>query len=236
MNLFYAPPEHVSGRRIELGASEARHASRALRYRKGDPIRVTDGKGSLYEGTVSEITPKRVILEWEEKSQESPPRPDCVLGMGVIKKRDRLEFAVEKAVELGVSGIALFRSRHTVKENVRLDRLESAVLSAMKQSLRCWLPEVELFDSPEAVIGRFGSRKILLAHRESEGKIPARASVNGKYLLLVGPEGGFSEEEVGRLGERGARAVSLGDHRLRTETAAVVLLDRVRREGDSSPA
>lgn len=234
MNLFYAPPEQVSGRRIELGASEARHATRALRYRKGDPIRVTDGEGSLYEGTVSEITPKRVVLEWEEKSQEPPPRPDCVLGMGVIKKRDRMEFAVEKAVELGVWHVALFRSRHTVKENVRLDRLESTALSAMKQSLRCWLPAVELFDSPEAVMGRFGGRKILLAHRESEGKNPARPSENEKFLLLVGPEGGFSGEEVDRLVERGARSISLGDHRLRTETAALVLLDRVRQNRASS--
>lgn len=234
MNLFYATPEQVTGRRIELAESEARHASRALRYRKGDPIRVTDGEGCLYEGNVSEITSKRVVVEWEEKTRQSPPEPDCVLGMGIIKKRDRLEFAAEKAVELGASAVALFRSRHTVKENVRLDRLESAALSAMKQSLRCWLPEVELFDSPEAVMGRYGGREIWLAHRESEGKIPARASENDKYLLLVGPEGGFSEEEIGRLIELGARGVGLGNHRLRTETAAVVLLDRVRQNRRSS--
>lgn len=231
MNLFYAPPGRISGRRIRLDESEARHAARVLRYREGDAIRLTDGEGTLYKGKVSRVDRNEVDVEWTEREEVPPPRPARVLGMGIIKKRDRLEFAVEKAVELGASGIALFRSRHSEKENVRMDRLESAALSAMKQSLRAWLPAVELYDSPEEVMEAHGEKgAVILAH--GEGDHPFEPSGYGgleKLLLMVGPEGGFSDEEVGRARQNGAGVVSLGSYRLRTETAAIVMLSGLLR-------
>lgn len=231
MNLFYAPPARISGRRIRLDESEARHAARVLRYREGDAIRLTDGQGTLYEGRISRVGRNEVDVEWTEREKIPSPRPHRVLGMGIIKKRDRLEFAVEKAVELGASGIALFRSRHGEKENVRMDRLESAALSAMKQSLRTWLPSIQLYDSPEEVMEEHGEAGgVILAHGEGDQPFePTGYEGADKLLLMVGPEGGFSDEEVRRAREKGAGVVSLGSCRLRTETAALVMLSGLLR-------
>lgn len=230
MNFFYAPKEQVFGEIIELGDQEAKHAAKVLRNREGDSIVIVDGEGGRYHCEIKQINRAGLKAEIQEKEQLAAPSPRKVLAMGLIKKRDRLEFAVEKAVELGVSDIALFRSRHSVKQNVRMDRLEATVLSAMKQSLRAWLPEVRLYDSLENVLDHFSDYRVLLAHK-TEGIDAATllTDLEGteKLLALVGPEGGFSQEEIEFVKDRGAESVSLGNYRLRTETAAIALLSRL---------
>lgn len=230
MNLFYAPPNQIDGEHIELLDQEARHAARVLRYREGDPIILVDGKGGWFEGKVRQILNHSVQIEIEKHTRKDPPYPRLVLGLAVLKKKDRLEFAVEKAVELGVMEIALFRSEHTVKENVRMERLEATALSAMKQSLRAYLPPIQLFDSPDSVIRKYPDHKLLVAHEKSEGKSGISDSNRSaeKLLLMVGPEGGFSEEEIATMQSQkcSGQLVSLGEHRLRTETAAVVFLSQ----------
>lgn len=228
MNIFYAPSEQIAGHSIELLGQEARHAGQVLRYRKGDSITVVDGRGGWYEGTVQTILKDTVQISIDRHFLKKTPQPELVLGLGIIKKRDRLEFAVEKAVELGVSEIALFRSRYTVKEKIRRDRLEKTMLSAMKQSLRSYLPEVEMFDSVYSVVETYDDCKVLIAHQAggNETGIPDETKREDKLLLLVGPEGGFSPEEIQNLSERGAELVTLGDHRLRAETASLALLSQ----------
>lgn len=228
MNIFYAPPEQIAGHSIELLGQEARHAGQVLRYRKGDSITVVDGQGGWYEGTIHTILKDTVQISIDRHFLKKPPQPELVLGLGIIKKRDRLEFAVEKAVELGVSEIALFRSRYTVKEKIRRDRLEKTVLSAMKQSLRAHLPEIEMFESVYSVVETYNDCKVLIAHQEGENGtgIPDKIKREAKLLLLVGPEGGFSPEEIQNLSEKGAELVTLGNHRFRTETASTVFLSQ----------
>ncbi len=111
MNIFYAPPSQIHGDVAELLDQEAHHASKVMRMREGDRLIVVDGEGSRYEGPIRRITKKSVQIELQEHQQFDKPVPKIILGMGIIKKRDRLEFAVEKAVELGASRIALFRQR-----------------------------------------------------------------------------------------------------------------------------
>ncbi|MDX1619062.1 MAG: RsmE family RNA methyltransferase [Balneolaceae bacterium] len=236
MNLFYAPTDQIEGQYLELRAQEARHASKVLRYREGDAITVVDGEGGRYRGTIRNILNDTIRIEIETRERVEAPGPKRVLGMGIIKKRDRLEFAVEKAVELGVAEIALFRGRHTVKENVRFDRLEATALSAMKQSLRAHLPDVCLFDSLASLLEAYPGHERLIAHNPSQeediaetaDRVAGRYTSADKLLLLVGPEGGFSQEEVELVlsDTYSGQVVSLGEHRLRTETAAVVFLSR----------
>ncbi len=232
MNIFYTPPEHIQGEQLELTGREAHHAGKVMRYREGDEITVVDGRGGRYRGKVARIDRELLQVRIEEKEELHPAKPERVLALGIIKKRDRMEFAVEKAVELGVSEIVLFRSRHTVKENVRIDRLEMSALSAMKQSLRAWLPDVRVMDSLERVVGHYKGHTPILAHGDSDipvEQLPEKVCADD-LLLLVGPEGGFSNEEVGRIIDKGGRKVSLGGHRLRAETAAIVLLSRLSPE------
>lgn len=224
MNIYYAPPERIANGFIELQGQESRHAHKVMRVREGDSLTVVDGKGGRYAGPVARITKKIVQVKIEEEEQFPPPEPQLILGMGVIKKRDRLEFAVEKAVELGVSEICLFRSRHTVKQNVRMDRLESTARSAMKQSLRTWLPEISFSPSFEHLLEAYSDIPAYIAHEKVEsGELPEHKN-GGRILLLVGPEGGFAEEEVTMALRGGAQAISLGKRRLRAETAAVVIV------------
>ena len=227
MNIFYAPPEQIHGNIIELEGQEAKHASKSLRYSEGDNITVVDGCGGWYEGTVRDIRKNTVAIKINDSKNIKSPSPKLSLGLSIIKKRDRLEFAVEKAVELGVSDIILFRSEHTVKQNVRMDRLESTAISAMKQSLQAWLPAIKIVDGLDQVLAQ-SEAKILVAHEkveDSSGKI-SDYKKEERLLLLVGPEGGFSEEEISKISEAGGDQVSLGDNRLRAETAVVVFLSQ----------
>lgn len=230
MNIFYAPPSQINNGFAELLDQEAAHASKVMRAREGDKLTVVDGEGGWYEGLIRRITKKSLQVEITTKRQISDPAPHLILGMGIIKKRDRLEFAVEKAVELGASQIALFRSDHTIKENVRMDRLESIAISAMKQSLRAWLPEITLYHSFEAMLEAVPDASFLAAHEKVDDKAHQIDSQNTsdeeRLLLLVGPEGGFSTDEIDTLHEKDAQLVSLGANRLRTETAAVAFLSQ----------
>jgi 16S rRNA (uracil1498-N3)-methyltransferase len=229
MNIFYAPPSQLNNGFIELLDQEATHASKVMRAREGDRLVVVDGKGGRYEGLIRRITKKSVQVEIEDRQQFSKRKPELILGMGIIKKRDRLEFAVEKAVELGVSEIYLFRSEHTVKENVRMDRLKSIAKSAMKQSLQAWLPEITLFHSFEDMLASASEENFIVAHEKVDAddfKIDVSKTNGESLLLLVGPEGGFSISEIKTLKERDAQIVSLGSSRLRTETAAVTFLSQ----------
>lgn len=230
MNIFYAPPSQIRDNIAELTGQEARHASKVLRAREGDRLVIVDGQGRRYEGPIVQVTSKRVQIKLEDRQYTPAPQPELVLGMGIIKKRDRLEFAVEKAVELGAKHIALFRSEHTIKKNVRLERLESIVLSAMKQSLRSWLPDISVFQSVGEVVNHFSDAQSLMAHEKVSSNIkvsPASSLADEeRLLLLVGPEGGFSSGEVDRAKEEGARLVSLGSYRLRAETAVVTFMSQ----------
>ena len=228
MNIFYASPEQISTNHIELSGEEAKHAAKVLRYQQGDSITVVDGEGGWYEGRVSRILRDAMHIEVDSKTDRKKPAPDRTIAMGIIKKRDRLEFAVEKAVELGASEIVLFRGEHSVKQNVRGDRLQSTVLAAMKQSLRAWLPEVTVCSSLKEVLQRFGNKKILVARQSEEGPIGIPDPLKEPFdlLLTVGPEGGLSEDEISLLKRHEATYVSLGKNRLRTETAVVAFLSQ----------
>lgn len=228
MNIFYAPPEQIYAGQIELAGQEAKHASKVMRYRVGDAITIVDGKGGWYDCEIRQINKNIVTAGLISSRRVKAQSPETVLAMGLLKKRDRLEFAVEKAVELGVSEIALFRSRHSVKENVRMDRLEKTVLSAMKQSLQAWLPKVYLYNSLKEVIKHYEEHDYLLAHENTDAisGIPDEVKEHSKLLLLVGPEGGFSKSEIEVAIQQNAKLISLGKNRLRTETAAIAFLSQ----------
>jgi len=227
MNIFYAPPDQIQDNVVELTGQEAIHASKALRYQKGDSITVVDGIGGWYEGRIQLISNDTVRIAVQNHIIEKHPRPEVIVGMGIIKKRDRLEFAVEKAVELGVREIALFRGEHSVKQNVRADRLESIAVSAMKQSLQVWLPAIKVYKNMDDILRTYFGYKVMAAHQKGDKgfkQSPKRKDNN--TLLLVGPEGGFSQMEMELLTKENAHLISLGENRLRTETAVITFLSQ----------
>ena len=226
MNQFYAAPDQVSGSVIRLTGQEAKHASKVLRLKEGDPVRVTDGKGTVYEAIVQAVSKGELVADIRDKKAQTRPA-NVILCLGLIRKRDRLEFAAEKATELGVSGIYLFNADHTEPFKVRVDRIESAVLQAMKQSLRVFLPSVKLFESLDQLLNQIQGDADYIEAAQDGGKFTDVAGESGRdRYLFVGPEGGLSEREINLLQERNPQRVKLGEYRLRAETAAIVMAER----------
>lgn len=227
MDLFFVHPSDVQLSHLTLRDQEARHAGKVMRYRPGDTVFATDGEGHLYKTELIETHRNHVLLELLEQRFEQRSHPELTLCLGLIKKRDRMEFAVEKAVELGASHIMVFKGEYSQKEKVREDRLESTILAAMKQSQRVYLPTLTVSSSLEEVLKSHGGEAdIIVADETSVNEKISRGSNN--ILLIVGPEGGFSSNETGLCERWNAQMYSLGNKRLRTETAAILMVDRFR--------
>jgi 16S rRNA (uracil1498-N3)-methyltransferase len=223
LNIFYAPPSQIHGSLIELKGREAGHASKVLRYAKGDSITVVDGKGNLYEGKIYDSTGGSVQIRASGEPIKNKNRPNVRLAAGIIKKQDRLEFIVEKAVELGVRELIFFRGEHSVKQNMRLGRLKSIAVSAMKQSLRAWLPNLQVYNSLEEILKDYSTCNFIAARQGSTRSFGTikKKDLKEKPCLLIGPEGGLSKNELDHLQKQEAQFISLGTSRLRTETAAI---------------
>jgi 16S rRNA (uracil1498-N3)-methyltransferase len=229
---FYAKPEHILGDRLELHDQEAHHASKVLRLSEGDEFWATDGRGSRYRVITTSVGKKQVTSEIQEHQQVESTAPAVVLVMSPTKQRARLETAVEKAVELGADEIMLLQSERTERSKIRMDRLETIVETAMKQSLRVWKPTLTEVDSLEALLKHEKESLLWLAHEAVSEDQPAGFSeeqhrqfqIAERVLVFVGPEGGYSETEVQLARDHGAEIISLGSHRLRAETAAIAIL------------
>ncbi len=217
---FYVPPDAFAGARVVLPEPEARHATRVLRLRAGAEIEVVDGQGGRYRVRLTHTAIGEAEGEVVAREHEPPP-PPFTLALGVLKADERFEFALEKAVELGVTRLVPLLTARVEARRVRLDRLHAHALAAMKQSLRAHLPEIT---APQALADVLTPGALLLHESAPAEAILPRLlpAADAPVTLLIGPEGGFSDAEVAQATLAGARIASLGPVRLRAETAAVV--------------
>ncbi len=238
MQLFYCK-DITPNAFCTLDAEESRHAVRVLRLREGDELNVTDGRGNLYRCQIVEANDRAAVIRNEEvvirNSQDalaSIPNssliiPNLHLAVAPTKNPSRMEWLVEKAVEIGVGEITLLNCDHSERSFLKTDRLEKLAVSAMKQSLHTVLPEIHPAVSLRDLLFTFRfplSTQKFIAHCEADKpRTPlATALQPGKdAVVLIGPEGDFSEEEIALALECGFQPVSLGPSRLRTETAAL---------------
>lgn len=238
MELFYST--NIKKSVITLSGAEADHCARVMRHKEGDGIFIIDGEGGLYNCKISSVTlPKRgdAVVECAilEKSQGVGQRNYClVMAVCPTKNMDRFEWFVEKATELGVDSIVPLVSEHSIRTNVKKERLEALVLAATKQSLKSCLPEVEDSVSVSDFLLRdFGEGALkLIAHCEEGAKRTVReyVSISQKPLnvvIMIGPEGDFSQREIALAKEKGFLPLTLGPSRLRVETAAVVSVSEI---------
>jgi len=234
MNLFYANPEDILGDSIRIDGQESIHVTKVLRHSVGDEIFVTDGIGYRYHCVIETISKKSVSLSVQKKSFIKPNEQAVSVAIGLIKKRDRLEFAVEKITELGAREIFIYVGDHSEKSSLRLDRIESTVISAMKQSLRYTLPKVHYHQSMAQLLEEISGNGPVIVGDETEDvdsteKARTIAAESRGFTLLIGPEGGFSGNERNLFKQYNVCLCSLGSHRLRTETAAIIMTDRFIR-------
>ncbi len=222
----YAPPSFVEGDRLRLPEEEARHAVRVLRRRAGDEVVVVDGEGGWYRVRLDRVNKKHasgVILE--RRINVGEPDYDLTVGIAVLKNPNRFETFLEKAVELGVTTVAPLLTARTEKTVVRASRAQRIMVAAMKQCGRSRLPR---FAPPETFANHLDSDPPdlgVICH-EKTGPVSLLSALRAcpsarRVRVLVGPEGGFTDDEVEAAGRAGYRAVSLGPRRLRAETAGV---------------
>jgi 16S rRNA (uracil1498-N3)-methyltransferase len=231
---FYAPPERFTGGRVRLGDEEAHHICRVLRLGPGDKIHVFDGLGHEYlveiEIAAGRVVSGRVLAE---VPQEKEAPLSLALAQG-LAKGDKLELVIQKATEIGVKEVIPVHTARSVLKisegTRRTERWQRIAREASKQCGRTFVPRVESVTTLEALSARFKEFDAVLIFWEEERARRLRAALaelagKGKVrrlLILVGPEGGFTQEEVDLVVEAGALPVTLGPRILRTETAGLV--------------
>ena len=227
MQLFYCKDITPEGF-CSLDAEESRHAVKVLRLRVGDDLNVTDGRGSLYHCRIIQANVDECLLmPLPGVGPAEIPEASIHLAVAPTKNPSRMEWLVEKAVEIGVGEITLLQCDHSERSFLKTDRLEKLAISAMKQSLHTLLPEIHPAVSMREWLPTINcqlSTQKFIAHCEADKpRIPlADALLPGRdAVVLIGPEGDFSEEEIALALKCGFQPVSLGPSRLRTETAAL---------------
>ena len=222
MHVFYAPDIAINP---ELPEEEAGHCLRVLRLSIGDEVTLTDGIGNFYKAVISATGGKRCQVKVTETiPQEKGWNGYLHVAIAPTKNMDRTEWFVEKATEIGFDELTFLNCRFSERKVIKNERIEKILISAIKQSLKARLPKLnEMTDFNKFINQEFKGQKFI-AHCY-EGEKPLLRDVLRKdedAVVLIGPEGDFSPEEVALAAEKGFQAVSLGKSRLRTETAALV--------------
>lgn len=228
---FYAPPSAFRAGRVVLPEDEAHHVRSVLRGREGDEIVVVDGEGGWHRVQIDHAGAQQVVgTVLQTRRDVGEPDVHVTVGLGLLTKRARFETFVEKAVELGVRRIVPLHTTHTEAETLRMERTRNVMIAALKQCRRSVLPSLSTPRSLGAVLDAATADVRLVCH--GEASTPVVRALDGlgreeKVLVLVGPEGGFTDEEVQQAVETGYTAVSLGGRRLRAETAGIVAVNAV---------
>jgi 16S rRNA (uracil1498-N3)-methyltransferase len=218
--LFYQPDLNDP----YLTPEESRHAVRVLRMRAGDPLELTDGKGNLCQATLKTIDERKTGFTITGKKHISKRPYSIHLVIAPTKNMDRMEWMVEKITEIGVDKITFVRCKTSERPSISLDRLQKLTISAMKQSKQVWLPElVDMMPFKEFLTTVTEDQRFIAYVDDSNpDHLASVVKPGGNYVLLVGPEGDFTAEELAEALGHGFQKVSLGKNRLRTETAGVV--------------
>ena len=222
MHVFYTPDIQTS---TELPEEEAQHCVRVLRLTAGDEISLTDGKGNFYRAEISVATHKRCLVNIKETIYQEPLWDGHLhIAMAPTKNMDRNEWFAEKATEIGFDELTFLNCRFSERKVIKTERIEKILVSAIKQSLKARLPRLnEMTDFCTFIEKDFNGQKFIAHCYEGEKPLLKDVLTKGEdALVLIGPEGDFSEEEVKKAIEKGFVPISLGKSRLRTETAALV--------------
>lgn len=215
---------------LTLPEEESKHCVKVLRHSEGDPIEIVDGKGHLYKCIITDANPKKVTIRIEETlKEENPWKGSLVVAIAPTKNIERMEWLVEKLTEIGVDIIIPMKCEHSERKILKTDRLEKKIISAMKQSLKTVKPKLSEISEFRDIISNYERfpQKFICYCDEILGKESLACQIKAAEdtIILIGPEGDFSKEEIKESIGKGYIPVSLGPCRLRTETAALVATD-----------
>jgi len=234
MALFYVP-DLVSGH--VLPEEESQHAIKVLRLQVGAEITVVDGVGGYYKAKISNPHPKHCTFEITERLQEYRKRDFHLhIAIAPTKNIERLEWFIEKATEIGIDEITPLLCRFSERKIIKAERLEKIIVSAAKQSVKAYFPILHPLCTFDELIKTHQASQKFIAHCYEEDKklLQNEIKKSTDVLILIGPEGDFSKEEVQKALSVGFIPVSLGNSRLRTETAGVVACHTVNLRNEES--
>lgn len=222
MNLFYTPD--INSGIYSLNQEESRHCRTVLRLDEGDIVYLTDGKGTLYESRIIDSRSKLVTVEIIDRKYNYNRRNYRLhLAVAPTKNIDRFEWFIEKATEIGIDEITPLICDHSERRQLRTDRLLKVITSAVKQSLKAYHPVLNEIKDFRAFITEERMNQKFIAHLEVNNPVFLKevCRIGTDVTILIGPEGDFSTDELSSALSAGYQCVSLGNSRLRTETAAI---------------
>ncbi len=222
MNIFYEPNIKQS---LLLNEDESRHAIKVLRLSVGSKLYIVDGKGGFYTCEVRVAHEKKCEVKIVEEIQNYE-RQDFYIHLIIAptKNMDRIEWMVEKCVEMGIHEISFIQTRYSERKEIKTIRIEKIAVGAMKQSLKAFLPKINEMITWKAFLQKEvnESQKMIAHLEEGDRKLIQNLAIpKGNYAVLIGPEGDFTTEEISDALKKGFLPVTLGNSRLRTETAGL---------------
>ena len=219
MKLFYSKDITTN---LYLSNEESKHCLQVLRKKKNDIIFVTDGNGFLYKCKIEKINSNNVYVKILNKTQEIRTKK-IELAISFPKQRNRIEWIIEKATEIGVDLITPLICEKSERIKINKERINKIAISAMKQSLRTYLPKISEIQEFSKFVKLNKFEQKFIAHcKEDSEKIKIECVKNNNTCILIGPEGDFSNEEIKIANKANFKSVTLSKNRLRTETAAIV--------------
>ncbi len=221
MELFYC--NTINETHAIFDEQESTHCIRVLRHKAGDRIIFTDGKGKRYVGGIETPHPKNCVVKIESSEEEQAAHAHLHIAIAPPKAIDRFEWFLEKATELGVNEVTPLLCRYSERKHLNMERCEKILVSSMKQSNRLFVPQFNAMMAYNSFMQQPLTGTKLIAHCEpSEKKMMKNiAPFNTKITILIGPEGDFSKEEIEKAVSEKFEEITLGEKRLRTETAAI---------------
>ncbi|MCX6333628.1 MAG: 16S rRNA (uracil(1498)-N(3))-methyltransferase [Bacteroidia bacterium] len=223
VQVFYA--QDISGEIYILDPNESKHIVRVLRMKKGSPVNLIDGRGNLYKGIISDPDAEGCIIKIESVTHEFEKRNYRLhIAISPLKNPERFEWFVEKAVEIGVDEITPLICKNTEKPGIKTERINNLIISAMKQSLKTYQTQLNVPAGFHDFISESHNGKLMIAHCYGEKmrrKLSEVCSPGVDAVIMIGPEGDFSKEEIEEAMSKNFTQIHLGPSRLRTETAGV---------------
>lgn len=219
MASFFATDINSNSSEYLLSEEESKHCVRVLRYGIGSEIDLLDGNGNQFKAQIIDNHPKRCKLEIKQVISHPKPVIDIYIAIAPTKNMDRVEWFLEKATELGLTKLTFLKCENNERSSINLERLNKIAISAMKQSKRYYLPEIENLTSFNEFVTK--NPRGYIGHCYEGEKIQLN-EIKNRGVFLIGPEGDFSKTEVDFALSNGYQAVQMSDFRLRTETAALL--------------
>ncbi|MDH5367433.1 MAG: 16S rRNA (uracil(1498)-N(3))-methyltransferase [Cyclobacteriaceae bacterium] len=221
MNLFYQPD--IDNGVHFLDNEESRHAVKVLRYKNGDKLNIVNGKGTFFNGEITDANSKKCHFKIIDQKASPKQNYNIHIAIAPTKNIERIEWFVEKAIEIGIHEISLIICDNSERKVVKTERLMRKAVSAMKQSIKAHLPTINtpIHFNKFIQTNIIGEKYIANVDFDNPTSLYSSASKNSNYCILIGPEGDFSEKELEMALNHDFKKVSLGNSRLRTETAGI---------------